>query len=177
VVSAVSGSSAVVPASSAAASPTAAADKVLNMLLQTTDMQQSLASHSQRYLPVTTNLVLSTLWGGINVSSSRTISEKDLQNIVVAEGGKASDVHALWLALNPPGSNGKTATTMDAATFAFNTYLTQAISAKLKSIQDAVTEIHQTQGPSATTSLLCTFDTFGGNSDIIGSGIFINVFV
>ena len=32
--------------------------------------------------------VLSTLWGGINVSSSRTISEKDLQNIVVAEGGK-----------------------------------------------------------------------------------------
>jgi hypothetical protein len=147
------------------------------MLLQTTDMQQSLASHSQRYIPVTANLVLSTLWGAINVTSSRTINENDLQNFVVAEGGKASDVHALWLALNPTGSNGKTATTMDAATFAFNTYLTQTVTTKLPSIQDAVAEIHQTQGPSSSTSLLSTFDLFGGNSDIIGSGIFINVFV
>jgi hypothetical protein len=174
-VSAVSGTSASVPTSSTTSSPTAAADKTLKMLLQSSDLLQAIAAHSQTYLPPTVNLVLSTLWGGINVNSSRTISEKDLQNFVVSEGGKASDTHALWLQLNPPDSNGKTASTMNAADFAFNTYLTQGISSNLKSILTSVKDIQQKQGPSTSTSLFSTLDALGGSP--VGSGIFINVFV
>jgi hypothetical protein len=174
-VSSVSSTSAAVPTSSTTASPTAAADKTLNMLLQSSDVLQALASHSQAYLPPTVNLVLSTLWGGINVNRSRTIGENDLQNFIVSEGGKASDAHALWLQLNPPDAKGKTASTINAANFAFNSYLSRAISSNLKSILASVKDIQQKQGPNANISLLSTFDVLGTSP--IGSGIFINVFV
>ena len=96
-VSAVSGASSFVATSSNAASPTAAADKTLNLLLQSPDVQQFLVSRSSIYLPLSSNLVLSILWAGINVNSNHTINESDLYKFVVSAGGKSSDAHALWL--------------------------------------------------------------------------------
>jgi hypothetical protein len=177
VVSAVSGTSAVVPTSSNTASPTAAADKALNLLLQSSDVQQFLASHSSTYLPLNTGLVQSILWAGINVNSSRTINESDLYNFVVSVGGRSSDAHALWVQLAPPDANGKSASTVSAADFAFNTYLTHAISSNLASLQASATKMQQQQGPTASSSVLGTFGVLSGSGSYIGSGIFINVFV
>jgi hypothetical protein len=65
------------------------------------------------------------------VNSTRTIKESDLEKFIVSEGDKTSEAHALWVQLEP---NGKSTPTIDAADFAFNTYLTQAISSKLESL-------------------------------------------
>lgn len=175
-VSAVSGSSALVPTSSAA-NPTAAADKILISLLQSSEMLQALASRTSSYLPPGPKLILSLLWGGINVNRSRTISESDVYKFVVSEGGKFSDAHALWVELAPPDATGKSASTIDAADFAFNTYLTHVISTNLASLQTAVTKLRQQQGPASSNGVLGTFNALGGGRRFIGSGFFINVFV
>jgi hypothetical protein len=173
-VSAVSGASAVIPASSPTPSPTAAADKVLDLLLQSSDVLQSLASRSSFYLPPSIAQVLSTLWGGINLNNTRTIKESDLEKFVVAEGGKTSDAHALWIQLEPDGHSGST---VDAADFAFNAYLSQAISSKLDLIRASVTEIQQQQGPGTFSNLLSTFQAAGGRLVGGGASSILDIFV
>ena len=176
-VSAVSSSSAFVSASSNSASPTAAADRTINMLLQNSDLQQYLSERTSTYLPVTTGLVLSTLWAGINVNGNTTINESDLYKAVVSEGGKSSDAHALWLQLAPPDADGNSKTTMNAADFAYNSYLMLAISSNMTSLKASLTKLQQQQGPSANNSLFSTFNSLDGGRSPIGSGYFINVFV
>ena len=172
-VSAVSSNLAFVPTSSNPASPTAAADKILNSILQSSDVMQSFAAHSSTYLPLSTKLVLSILWGGFNVNRSRAINETDVYKFVVAAGGNSSDAHALWLQLAPPDSKGRSVSTINAADFAFNTYLTHFISVNLSSLRASVTKLHQQQGPSATASLVGTFKVLNGSGSLIGNG---NVF-
>jgi hypothetical protein len=173
VVSAISGSSPLIPASSVDTSPTAAADKVVNLLLHSEAVLQSLASQSSFYLPPQLSQVLSTLWALFNTRSSLTISESDIQKAIVAEGGKASEAVALWAQLDPKGES-----EVRALDFAFNPYLIDVVSAELPSLQTAVTEIQQKQGPDSSDNFLGAFSAFGGASDVgSGIGIFINVFV
>ncbi|HTS39719.1 MAG TPA: hypothetical protein VMH84_04160 [Xanthobacteraceae bacterium] len=180
-VNVVSGVSAAVPPASTNANtttanntnPTATADKDLSLLLQSSDLLQSLASQSSFYLPPTITQVLSTLWGMFNTTGSNTITEKDVEKAILSEGGKASDAHALWVQLDPKGNS-----EVHAVDFATNSYLLNGISSNLASVQAAVTPIQQQQGPDPSGTLVSAFMAFGGNSDV-GSGLgnFINVFV
>jgi len=143
------------------------------LLLQSSDLLQSLASQSSFYLPPTITQVLSTLWGMFNTTGSNTITEKDVEKAILSEGGKASDAHALWVQLDPKGNS-----EVHAVDFATNSYLLNGISSNLASVQAAVTPIQQQQGPDPSGTLVSAFMAFGGNSDV-GSGLgnFINVFV
>jgi hypothetical protein len=178
-VSAVSGASTLIPTSSAGSSPTAnasptpVADKDVNLLLQSNDVLQSLASRSSSYLPPTSAQVLSTLWALLNPNSSTSITESDVEKAIVSEGGKTSEADALWAQIDPNG-----ASAIHAQDFAFNQYLTQAVSANLASLQTSVAQIQQQQGPVDSGSILGAFSALGGSSDVgSGIGIFINVFV
>jgi hypothetical protein len=165
-VSAVSRTSALVPTSSNKANPTAVADKALKLLLQSPDMLSSLASQSSIYLPPTNKQILSTLWGMINTSGSRIITQSDLQQLIISEGGKISDARALWAQLNP---NGKSTSTIDAQNFAFNQYLTKTISSNLASVQASVKQTQLQQGPSTSSSLLGLFIALGGSGSVISN--------
>lgn len=171
-VSAISGSSPLFPASSSSSSntvsPTAAADKDVNLLLQSSDVQQALASQTSSYLPAKVSQVLSTLWALFNTSGASAISEKDVEKALVSEGGKTSDAHALWVQLDPKGDS-----TIHAADFAFNEYLAQAIGSDLASLQTSITQLQQKQGPTSTGGMFGAFIALGGGTDIgLGSTLY-----
>ena len=135
------------PAPSAPVTPAvAAANKTLNLLLKSSDVTQALSTQSSHYLPATSGQVLSTLWALFNTSGSHTINKATVQQGVLAEGGTPGAANALWAQLDPNGNS-----SISAEAFVTNKYLTQAVTANLKTVQTAVATIQQQAGPGTKT--------------------------
>ncbi|MCK5518625.1 MAG: hypothetical protein KAI61_04350, partial [Alphaproteobacteria bacterium] len=80
VISAVSSVSAA--SSTYEATSAALAESALGSLLESPELLQSLASRSFKYLPPSYTMVLSTLWGLINVNENSTLVQSDVERAV-----------------------------------------------------------------------------------------------
>lgn len=128
------------------------AGNTLTQLLTSSDVTQALSTQASIYQPTTTNRVYSTLWALFDVKGTHTINQKDVQQAVLAEGGKPGQANALWAQLDPSGKG-----SISAVAFITNKYLAQALPANLPAVQASVKTIQQNVGPSTSTDLLGTF--------------------
>lgn len=138
------------------------AGNTMTQLLTSNDVTQALSTQSSTYLPPTTDQVFSTLWALFDVNGANTINEKDVQQAVLAEGGKPSQANALWAQLDPSGNG-----SISATAFITNKYLSQALPANLPAVQASVKTIQQQAGPGTSTDLLGSFLSEGGSGSLI----------
>ena len=150
------------------------AEKSMTGVLTSNDVLQSLASQSSVHVPPTTNQVLSTLWALFDTSGAKTISQFDVQQAVLAEGGTDIGAKAIWSQLSPHG-----APHINISQFVSSSFLTSVMTANSHTVQTDVAQI-QLLSTGTSKSMLDQFSTSGGsvlngaasgyNNSPIGSG-------
>jgi hypothetical protein len=145
-------------------SSAAPADKILATLLQSPDLLQSMAGRTFANFPPSGKMVLSTLWGLLDVSGGSHLSKSDVETAVKAVGGHAAEASALWAQLSPDNSNEITA-----GDFASNAYLNNAIPNMLTAVRASVDDTRQEQALKTikSNSILDFIVPNGGNGSTV----------
>lgn len=135
------------------------AENSMSKLLTSNDVIQALASGSSTYAPPTTNQMLSTLWALFDVSGAKTISQSDVKNAVLAEGGTISGANAIWAQLAPKG-----ASSINVSQFITSPFLTAVMTANNQTVQSDVSKV-QLINTGMSNSILDKFSS--GGADIL----------
>lgn len=134
------------------------ANTALSLLLNASDITAALAARTSIYLPPSSPLVMSSLWGLINTSGNGIITKSDLEKAVFLQGGSSTSADALWTQLNPDKKSA-----LKPGDFVKNAYLNGALSLSMKSIEEAVLQQQWKDSASGgSNSILDSFAPGGG---------------
>jgi hypothetical protein len=167
-VSSISSSTLAVPSSAAKDASTAdvksmaTADSALNALLSNGDFLQSLANKSSQWVAPSKGLVMAVLWGLVNPSERSFITQDDVRLAIYNEEGSTVQADALWAQFSPDKK-----TSVSAADFATNLYLSKALGANGTQLTEAIDEARRKSDITAASAGNVLDGFVGGGGSVL----------